>query len=183
MTPEQALKTLEEDFGPEFVKMMSVIIGAQATKAVDSRVGEVSKTIDQLIGEIVDDKAREHFEAIADAHPDFNDINGSEKFSAYLASMSDDERAKAEKIATDGSARQIVKLLDGYKAWASSEGGDAPAGDKAAAAAPEGGDEGGMGMGMDDSAADAAEGVRSTGMSLPATPDRDESYESAWSKF
>ena len=184
MTPEQAMKTLEEDFGPEFVKMLSVLVGAKASEAVNSKVGEVSKTMDQLIGEIVDDKARAHFEEIADAHPDFAQINGSEELAAYMASLPDDQRAKAEKVATDGSARQINKLLDGFKAWAGSQGAaDKSAGDQPAESAQA---EGGMGMGMggiDESAADAAEGVRSTGMALPNSPEREESYEAAWSKF
>lgn len=189
MTPEQAMKTLEEDFGPEFVKMLSVLVGAKASEAVNSKVGEVSKTMDQLIGEIVDDKARAHFEEIADAHPDFAEINGSEKLAAYMASMSDEDRAKAEMVAADGSARQINKLLDGFKAWAGSQGESEKS--AAAAPAPDAGAVGavgdaGLGMDMgaiDDSAADAAEGVRSTGMALPNAPERDESYESAWSKF
>jgi hypothetical protein len=180
MTAEQAMKTLEEDFGPEFVKMLDVLVSAKAGSAVDSKVGEVSKTVDQLIGELVDDKARTHFEAIADAHPDFAEINGSEALSAYMASLSDAERAKAEQVQAGGNARSIVKLLDGFKGWAEKQGGAKP---QAAA-------DDGMGMdmemdtsGIDESAADAAEGVRSTGMSLPGAPDKDDSYESAWNKF
>jgi hypothetical protein len=61
MTAEQAMKTLEEDFGPEFVKMLDVLVSAKAGSAVDSKVGAVSKTVDQLIGELVDDKSRTHF--------------------------------------------------------------------------------------------------------------------------
>jgi hypothetical protein len=97
---------------------------------------------------------------------------------AYLANLSDAERAKAEQVQSSGNARQIVKLLDGFKGWAEKQGGAKP---QAAA-------DDGMGMdmdmgGMDESAADAAEGVRSTGMSLPGAPDKDDSYESAWNKF
>ena len=185
MTAEQAMKTLEEDFGPEFVKMLDVLVSAKAGSAVDSKVSEVSKTVDQLIGEIVDDKARSHFETIADAHPDFAEINGSEALAAYMASLSDADRTKAEQVSADGNARQIVKLLDGFKGWSEKQSGAKPA--DAAPPAPAG-EEAGMGMGMsmsgiDESAADAAEGVRSTGMALPGTPDKDDSYESAWSKF
>lgn len=177
MTAEQAMKTLEEDFGPEFVKMLDVLVSAKAGSAVDSKVGEVSKTVDQLIGELVDDKARTHFEAIADAHPDFAEINESEALGAYMATLSDAERAKAEQVQAGGNARSIVKLLDGFKGWAEKQGGAKPA------AADDG-----MGMsmdmeGMDESAADAAEGVRSTGMALPGAPDKDDSYESAWNRF
>jgi hypothetical protein len=180
MTAEQAMKTLEEDFGPEFVQMLSVLVNDKAAKAMDTRVGEVRKTVDELISDLVNDKARTHFETVAEAHPDFAEINGSEALTAYLAELPEADRTAAEQVAESGNARQIVKMLDAFKAWAKEQ--------LKAKKAASGDDmdmdmDMDMGGGIDESAADAAEGVRSTGLALPGAPDKDDSYEAAWSKF
>lgn len=173
MTAEQAMKTLDEDFGPEFTKMLGVLIkahaGEVAGKLVDERAGGLSKTIDSLIGEIVADKQTEHFGAISDAHPDFEEVGESQGFKDYIEAMPEDERAKALEVIDNGSARQIIKLIGAYKASMAD-----------AAAEPEAED---SGVTVDEDAAGAAEGVRSTGVRLPEQPTQASGYEEAWEKF
>jgi hypothetical protein len=174
MTPEQAIKTLSEDFGPEFANLLDVLIEHRATGVADKLVGEkvggVSKTIDTLISEIVSDRERDHFESIEDAHPDFMELAESDDFKGWIDGLPDDKRAKALQAIDGGNARQVVKVLAAYKEHAAS----LPAED-------------GQGEDMDPVAAanaDAAEGVRSSGaLKLPDAPQKASGYEEAWDQF
>lgn len=166
MTPDQAIATLTEDFGPEFAKMLGVLIEAKAGeiagRMADEKAGAVGSKLDGLINELVNDRANAHFESIEDAHPDFRDIGESQEFRDYIEAMPEEERVQAMQTIEKGSARQIIKLLNAYKASQEKPG------------EPE-----------DNSAADAAEGVRtsSAGMRLPEAPSKAEGYEEAWEKF
>lgn len=170
MTAEQAMQTLTLDLGPEFTKMLSVLIEAKAGeiagKLADEKMGQVNQKLDGIVGEIVDDKARQHFESIADAHPDFMDVAKSPEFKAYIDAM--DETAKADAMQTieAGSSRQIIKLLNGFK--------DAAKPQEQAEQPP---------AEVDESAMDAAEGVRSSGLKLPEKPAAAQDYEEAWNQF
>lgn len=145
MDPEEALKALSADFGPEFAAMLSAIIDAKVAKASDT----VSKSVNEIIEDIVDTKARTHFETIADRHPDFMDIANSDEFKAYCA-----DKPEYAAIVDTGTARQINKMLDDYKKT------QEPA--------------------QDDTSMDDAEGVRSSGMRLPAQPTSSSDYSAAW---
>lgn len=177
LTAEQAIKALSDDFGDEFAKMISVLINAKAaeaaSKVADEKVGSINKAVEDLISGISDDKARGHFEAIADAHPDFMEMSGGEQMKSYLAGLPDEERAAAEQVVERGSARQIIKLLDAVKAAAPVEPKEPDEPEEIQAVAdPE-----------RDAAMDAAEGVRSSGLKLPEKPGKGDDYESAWSEF
>jgi len=145
MSPDEALKTLAADFGDDFAKLLSTIIDAKVAKASDT----VSKSVNEIIEDIVDTKARNHFETIADRHPDFMDIANSEDFKAYCA-----DKPECAAIVDTGTARQINKMLDDFKKTKE------PA--------------------QDDSSMDDAEGVRSSGMRLPAQPAASSDYSAAW---
>ncbi len=81
LTIDQAMKTLANDFGEDFTKMLGVLIESKAAeiagKAADERFGKVKGEMDGLVNEIVSDKAKSHYESIADAHPDFMDVAAS----------------------------------------------------------------------------------------------------------
>lgn len=172
MTPEQAIKTLTEDFGPEFAKLLTTLIESKATeianRAADERVGKMGQTMDQLISELVDDKQSDHFEAISEAHEDFEEFAESDAFKSYIDSLGPDERAAAIRTIENGSARKIIKLLSAAKAASADQAAqpDEPAQDASASAA-----------------ADAAEGVRSAGLRIPEEPRKADGYEEAWNEF
>jgi len=183
LSVQQAMKQLAEDFGDEFVKMIEAIATAKAreagVKAVDEKVGEIKGTVDEIINDITDTKAKAHFEKIADAHPDFQEIGDSEEFKTFIESMPDDQKGQALEVIANGSARQIIKLLDGFKAAGA-------AGAKAGMEQPTElteAEESIVDEAADDSAMDAAEGVRSTGMKLPEQPQKADDYEAAWQEF
>lgn len=183
ITPEQAMRQLAEDFGDDFVRMIEAIATAKAreagVKAVDERVGEIKGTVDEIIADITDTKTRNHFEAIADKHPDFQEVGDSEEFKTYIESMPDDQKGQALEIIAGGSAKQIIKLLDGFK-QANANG--AKAGMEQPTELTEA-TESIVDEAVDESAMDAAEGVRSSGMKLPEQPGKADDYESAWNEF
>lgn len=172
ITPEEAMKSLAEDFGEPFVKMIQAVASAAAGKATDEKLGPVAQNVDQVISHLTDEAARKHFEQIYSAHPDFVEIDASPDFKAFVAAKG------AQQIVDSGSADQINSLISEFKA--SKPGTEAPATDVAdaggAAAAP-------AESQVDESAADDAEGVRSTGMKLPEQPKRSEDYLEAWDQF
>lgn len=158
LTADQAMKILAEDFGPEFVKMIEAIASSKAEAAgrqiAEQATSALGQSVQEIIDNIVDDRARSHFEKIADAHPDFDQIAGTPEFSEFAKAYPEGER-----IAENGNARQIVKMLNDFKA-SSAKQEKAP-----------------------DPAVDAAEGVRSSGMRLPQQPSKANGYEDAWDQF
>lgn len=169
MDPDEALKRLSADFGDEFTNLLNSIIDAKVNKALHG----MNSSVDEIINSIQDDKARLHFETVVDRHPDFNDIAESEDFKAYVEALPDDAKAKAERVIDSGSAWEINRLLDAFKAQQKPAAAPAPEPEPAAAAAtPE-----------DDPSMDAAEGVRSSGMRLPTQPGASSDYAAAWDEF
>lgn len=160
---DEVMATLAEDFGDDFVKALTQVIEARAAeiagKVADEKVSAVAGNVDQLISSLTDDKARTHFETIADAHPDFMEVAQSNEFKQWLDSLGDkSEQAKA--IVSGGSARQVIKLLSEFKA-ASSNTEQEP-----------------------DAAMMAAQTVTGrSGMRLPAKPAVADDYEAAWNEF
>lgn len=175
MTAEQAMATLTEDFGPEFARMLKVLIKAEAGQMA----GKVSEDIDSLVAAIKDDKARSHFEAISEAHPDFNELSNSEDMTSYLDSLDEQAKAEAMRVIENGSTRQVIRMLDQFKDWRAAQNAapaeDPPVDDPAPAQAQP--------AGPSEDQLNAAEGVRSTGLRLPDQPARSDDYEAAWSQF
>lgn len=184
MSAEQAMQMLAEDFGPEFVKMIEAIATAKAREAGErvagEKIGELGKTVEDIISDISNSKTRAHFERIHDAHPDFVEISESPAFAEFVG---DDPERKA--IVEEGDARSIVKLLDEFKGSRGDAGADAnsaPTDEAPAAAAPAA-----SAPAVDEAAAEAmaeAEGVRSgpSGLRLPEKPTAS-GYEEAWDQF
>lgn len=158
MTAEQAMKVLADDFGPEFVRMIEAIAASKAEAAgrtiAERAAGELGQSVQSIIDNIVDDRERRHFEAIADAHPDFAEISENPEFAEFAKSYQDGER-----IASEGSAREINKMLSDFKKSRQQE--------------PQ----------KPDPAVEAAEGVRSSGLRLPTAPTQADGYEEAWKDF
>jgi hypothetical protein len=170
LTFEQAMQTLEADFGPDFPKMLTLVakhIGAQVS---DERVGSVRGELDEVVNELRTEKEKSHYETISEAHPDFMEVGASPEFRAYVEGLPASEQEAAMQVINGGTAKQINKLLSDYKA----KGQVTTEADleKPPAAAP-----------VDESALDAAEGVRSAGLKIPEKPAQADDYEAAWEQF
>ena len=165
MDDDEAMAALAEDFGEDFARTLTKIIERKASeiaeRAIGEKVGKVDKTVQDLIGNIQNDKARYHYETIADAHPDFMDIAKGEELKQYVQSLDGEQAKKAQAVIDGGSAKQVIKLLNDFKK-AKEQPAPAP---------------------VDDAALTAAEGVRSSGMKLPTKPAISNDYEAAWDQF
>ena len=160
-TVDQAISTLSADFGGDFVKLIQVIARGEAAKAAGETVGEIGKSVEEIIADITNTKKRAHFQAIFGAHPDFAEIADSGAFDEWLR-----QNPGMKDIADHGSADEINDMLTQYK--------------EATAPAPEAG---GDGMPEDDTSLDDAEGVRSTGLRLPESPAEAKDFKDAWDQF
>jgi hypothetical protein len=178
ITPEQAMKQLAEDFGDDFVKMIEAIATAKAKEAggaaASEKFGEIAKTVDDVIADIVDTKAKAHFEQIADAHPDFQEVGASEQFKAYVEALPEGDKEQAMQTIANGSAKQIIKLLNNFKAQVPAAKNDELTEAQGESVVDE--------AVAEDPALDAAEGVRSSGMKLPDEP-KAAGYEDAWNEY
>lgn len=163
---DEALAVLSEDFGEEFAKTIARLIEAKAAeivgKTVEEKVGKVSQNVEQFVKNISDDKAREHFEAISDVHPDFMEVGESPEFKEYIDSLDETKAEKARGIVSGGSARQVIRLINDFK--------------KAQESKPQAQQE-------DEQAVASAEGVRSRGLKIPEKPAPSNDYEAAWDQF
>jgi hypothetical protein len=182
ISPEEAMKSLAEDFGEPFVRMIEAIARSSAGKAADEKIGKVSENVEKVISHIKDSSERAHFEAIYEAHPDFLEVSKSPEFQAFV------QASGAEAIAESGSAKEINKLLDDFQAQQAAPAQEAgtpaggevsPAQDAVAAA-----DAASGGEAESDPALDDAEGVRSGGLRLPDEPQKGaDDFVGAWNQF
>lgn len=104
-----------EDFGPDFIGDLKALIQHYAGSAA----GELGKGFDaklqELAGGIQSALQSMHESAILDAHPDLDDVVGSESFKQWLASKDEDKRATAVNVLTKGMWPQIIRLVATYK--------------------------------------------------------------------
>lgn len=155
---DEVMATLAEDFGDDFVAALNQVIEARASeiasKVADEKVGAVAGNVDQLISSLTDERARNHFEMISDAHPDFMDVAQMPEFRQWVESQGEQAKAAVQ----NGSARQVIKLLNDFKS---------------------------AGQGAEpDAAMMAAQSVKGRGgMRLPAKPEVADDYEAAWNSF
>lgn len=159
ISADEAMSKLSDDFGPEFVSMIVAIANKAAGDTATGAIGDVSRNVDGIISHIKDSAQRAHFEAISDAHPDFMEISAAPEFTAWLATRGDSQ-AEDKRMLESGTAKEVNSVLAAYK--------------KSTEQADQAKDENNNGE------ADAAEGVRSGGIQLPAEPTSSDNYEAAW---
>lgn len=158
----QAMRQLTEDFGEDFVKMIEAIASAKAGEVGGQAASSMRGDVDAIVSHIQNGAEKAHFKAIASAYPDFNELRQDPAFATFTASQ-----PEMARIAQGGSADEVIGLIKQFKAQASPAAASAPAAPAAEMAAdPEG--------------ADAAAGVRSGGLRLPAQPADSSDYEGAF---
>ena len=110
---------LTEDFGDEFVDMISRLAAYEARKLAaedfDSKLNPIQQTIAQAIQDVHAAFESMHFGAIADAHENFQDIINSPEFGAYINGLSGDEQEAAQAVLEGGTPKQVIGLLNAYK--------------------------------------------------------------------
>lgn len=160
ISAEDARQKLAEDFGPEFVDMIDAIASASGANAIGDHMRPVAQNVDAIISHIRDEAARRHFEELAGAHPDFAEVATAPEFQVFLSTRPEEMKATDKATLENGSAKEIIALLDAYK-----KGSEQVDNSENQAI---------------DEAADAGEGVRSNGIKLPETPTASDDYDKAW---
>lgn len=158
---EDPEKALAEDFGPEFVSLMTALIKKVVSGSVTDSINPLQSTIESIIEDLRAERNANHFKAIKAAHEDFMDVVEGDEFKAWVDSLPDAEKADMQRVIDAGSAEEIISMLTKFK------------GSKQAAS-----ESGSTGVSDDD--IDAAEGVRSSGLRLPPAQNQSEDYAAAW---
>jgi hypothetical protein len=106
-----------EDFGLDTVAVMAIVGGALGGKPVSaSNDTELASKLDELSANVSEAFSRMHEGAIRDAHEDFAEIAASEQFGNWVTGLDEDQQAKVVEALDNGTAGQIIKVLNDYKA-------------------------------------------------------------------
>ena len=116
---EDIKQRLSDDFGDEFVGMISKLAAYEAKKlageSVQSAIAPVSGAIDEVIEQMREAFAKQHFQTIADAHEDWLDVANSAEFQGWLETLEAGEQEQAQAVIDNGTTGQVIKLLTKYK--------------------------------------------------------------------
>jgi len=164
----EARKQIAADFGEDFVKMIQVMVAAQAAEVSSKAAASVKTEVDSIAKSLATAAEQAHFEKIEAAHPDFNDVRMDPAFAAFVEAADPDN----QRIANSGSAREVIKLVKTFKASQAAAPAPTPAPAAKAKPAPAPEPEG----------VDAATGVRSGGLQLPAEKATNDDYDSAFAE-
>jgi DNA repair exonuclease SbcCD ATPase subunit len=110
---EQQKEEVNVDLGeimkdyPEIVKPLQKYVDARIS-AVDNKVNQATEEVLKAQKEEAD---RKHYAAIADVHPDWKSVSGSDDFAIWLERQSRMWR----NAASEGDAQDVVALLSKYK--------------------------------------------------------------------
>jgi len=147
-------KALEEDFGPEFVSLLKRLFKKWAGKEFADGLGPLETKINDVIEHLQSERTASHFKAIAAAHADYEEIVSSPEFGTWKAQQSPDEQKRLERVIQSGTSDEIIAMLTSFKDSRQSS--------------------------VDEDAIDQAEGVRSSGLSLPKAPPASDDFVAAW---
>lgn len=153
---------LEADFGPEFVTLLGRFIEMKCKDHLGAGLTGIQSTVESVIEHLTNQSQQEHFKAIKAAHDDFQEVVASSEFEAYRAAQAPAEQGEIDRVVASGSATEIIDMLSKFKGSKEVDG-----------------------QGMDgsmDAAADAAAGVRSSGLTLPPAKKDDGDYMKAWNE-
>jgi len=113
---------LAADYGPEFVSALDALIERRARAIVEEMGGAFASEIDGKITEIMkatnDGFGLMQQEILLSVADDIEDVLESEEFTAWVESLPEAEKAKAQQVIEAGTPSQGVKLIKGYKARA-----------------------------------------------------------------
>ena len=108
-SPEQAVAWATENFGPEFVKVIDLIVESR----IKNGMGDVDSRLSGLLQRIEDRDVRDHFREIARAEPDFLAIVKSPEFGDWRASH--EQADHYAQVMQDGTADDVIAMLQAFK--------------------------------------------------------------------
>ena len=108
-SPEQAVAWATENFGPEFVKVIDLIVESR----IKNGMGDVDSRLSGLLQRIEDRDVRDHFREIARAEPDFLAIVKSPEFGGWRSSH--EQADHYAQVMQDGTAEDVIAMLQAFK--------------------------------------------------------------------
>lgn len=113
---------LAADYGPEFVSALDALIERRARAIVEEMGGAFASEIDGKITEIMqatnDGFGLMQQEILLSVADDIEDVLESEEFTAWVESLPEAEKAKAQQVIESGTPSQGIRLIKQYKARA-----------------------------------------------------------------
>ena len=109
------LREMVNDYSESFVVGLIAAAGPLVEAMADPYVSDVESKIDGVIKSIEQAWTDRHFEAIRDAHEDFEDIAEADEFKAWADSLPEEDKAKVAETIERGSSGRIIALLTKYK--------------------------------------------------------------------
>ena len=107
-SPEQAVAWATENFGPEFVKVIDLIVEAR----IKNGMGDVDSRLSGLLQRIEDRDVRDHFREIARAEPNFLAIVKSPEFDDWRAGH--EQADHYAQVMQDGTADDVIAMLQAF---------------------------------------------------------------------
>ncbi|MCA0189016.1 MAG: hypothetical protein LCH90_24045 [Proteobacteria bacterium] len=108
-SPEKAMAWATENFGPEFVKVIDMLVDAK----LKGGIGEVDGRLSSLMQRIEDRDVRDHFRDISRAHPDFVAVIKTPEFESWRTSHPEAERMA--QVFDSGSSDEVIEMLNAFK--------------------------------------------------------------------
>lgn len=107
-SPEQAVAWATENFGPEFVKVIDLIVESR----IKSGMGDVDSRLSGVLQRIEDRDVRDHFREIARAKPDFLSVVKSPEFGDWRAGH--EQADHYAQVMQDGTADDVIAMLQAF---------------------------------------------------------------------
>ena len=108
-SPEKAVAWATENFGPEFVKVIDLIVDAR----LKSGMGDMDSRLSALLRRIEDREICDHFLKIANAEPDFLTIVKSPEFGDWRDGH--EQADHYSQVMQNGTADDVIAMLQAFK--------------------------------------------------------------------
>lgn len=110
-----------QDF-PELAEPLSKLISKEVSKATEAVRNEFQQQLTPVTqkieaGEVAAEEAASeaHFNHVVEQHPDFNEIIESKALNTWIDNLPHKEAVKYEKVCNEGTANEVVEMLDRLK--------------------------------------------------------------------
>lgn len=109
------IETFQKEMGEEFTKPVSLLIRkaiAENTKALETKLRAAEAKLEAYDKDYV----TRHYDQILEAHPDVEKYAKSGELNEWAKTLPYEQASQVIDVLAHGNARQVVKLLDDYKA-------------------------------------------------------------------
>lgn len=108
---DDLIASMREDY-PSLADAVQALVDSRVTAAVEA----VTREIEPLRQRVENKAVEDHFAAIRGAHKDFDDIVSDNKLMAWVESLPTYARSGAQSVLEQGTAQEVIDLLNDYKA-------------------------------------------------------------------